>query len=249
MLRHFRNSALQYKLLCVAILFAVASITFAAAIIYGRSPRNAPRATTQQEAQQAPVQVSALAYVPPGAPIIFSNLVIDSEQDGARSQFLSSLKLRVATPGTDRLTSLNLMLFEFDAGNRLRRVDGWIRGVDLAVGRTTDITLPIQRRARAGQRFVAALERAGGAAKRWETDFSGLAMGVASLVGGGPPFTPVVTQLQPVADDSGAALCGNGSRRALALAQIGDRIGITSYTCDQHDRSYQFTFNGKSLAE
>ncbi len=204
---------------------------------------------SQQEAQaQSPAQIGALTYVPPGAPVVFSNLTISGDQTGAR-QFLSSLKLRVATPGNDRLTSLNLMLFEFDAEGKLRRVDGWVRDVDLAAGKFTELTLPVERRARGGHRLALALERANGPGRRWETDFADLAKGVAAAASGNPPVNPAVRQEQPAEEDTGAALCGSGYRRALALAQAGDGSGITSYTCDQHERSYQFTFNGKVLTK
>ncbi|MGE0133400.1 MAG: hypothetical protein AB7U82_35435 [Blastocatellales bacterium] len=231
------------------LVLVVCALTFVTAIAFSHRSREWPQAAAQQEAQAQPSpQISALTYVPPGAPVVFSNLTISGDQNGAR-RFLSSLKLRVATPGNDRLTSLNLMLFEFDAEGKLRRVDGWVRDVDLDAGKTTELTLPVERRAREGHRLALALERANGAAKRWEADFADLAKGVAAAASGNPPVSPSVRQEQPAEDDTGASLCGGGYRRALALAQAGDGSGITSYTCDQHERSYQFTFNGKVLTK
>jgi hypothetical protein len=35
----------------------------------------------------------------------------------------------------------------------------------------------------------------------------------------------------------------------MTLAQQGDRASVTSFTCDQADRSFTFTFSGKALGK
>lgn len=225
----------------------ICAVVFVTVIAFNHRSRGERKTPIHQIAQAQPAQqINVLTYAPPGAPVVFSNLTVDNDRTGSR-QVISSLKVRVATPGNDRLTSLNLMLFEFDSGGALRRVDGWVRDVDITAGRNMEITLPVERRARDGHRLALALERANGADRRWETDFADLARGVAAAVGSHPPIDPTVRQEQPDVDDTGASLCGNGYRRALALAEAGDGSGITSYTCNQSERSYQFTFNGKVL--
>jgi hypothetical protein len=53
----------------------------------------------------------------------------------------------------------------------------------------------------------------------------------------------------PRTSRSGAAACGKAFRRAMALANSGEKSGLTSFTCNQHKRSFSFSFNGKSLSK
>jgi hypothetical protein len=119
--------------------------------------------------------------------------------------------------------------------------------VDLPSGKSAEMELPLGRRLPNGNRLLLVVERANGVTNCWETDFADLARGVAASVVGQASFNTAARQKQPVQDDSGASLCINGYRRAQALAQVGVGSGVTSYICDQHEGSYQFTFNGKVL--
>lgn len=196
----------------------------------------------------SPVVIAPQAFVPDGLPVAFSNLNAVTENSGDNKQaFVSALQFQVATPGSDQLTSLNLMVFEFDSDGKLQQVDGWIRPVSLSSGKAAEITLPLERRLPAGNRLLLTVERAGGAAKRWETNFTDLARGSASAIGGGQSAASLARNEAPAPDDTGAAVCSNAFRRAMALANSGEKSGLTSFTCNQHKRSFSFSFNGKSL--
>ena len=196
----------------------------------------------------SPAVPAPQTFVPDGLPVVLSDLNTITETRGKNKQaFVSALRFRAVTPGSDRLTSLNLMVFEFDSEGKLRQVNGWVRPVDLSSDKSAEIELPLGRRLPNGNRLLLVVERANGVTNCWETDFADLARGAAASVVGQTSFNAAARQEQPVQDDSGASLCINGYRRADALAQLGDGSGITSYTCDQHEGSYQFTFNGKVL--
>lgn len=196
----------------------------------------------------SPAVPAPQAFVPDGLPIVFSNLNAVTENRGDNKQaFVSALRFQAATTGSDRLTSLNLMVFEFDSDSKLRQVDGWIRPVDLSSGKTAEITLPIERRMPAGNRLLLAVERAGGANRRWETNLNDLVRGSAPVVAGRQPAAVYARNEAPAPDDTGAAVCSNAFRRAMALADSGVKSGLTSFTCNQHKRSFSFSFNGKSF--
>lgn len=196
----------------------------------------------------SPAVPAPQAFVPDGLPIVFSNLNAVGENRGDNKQaFVSALQFRVATPSSDRLTSLNLMVFELDSDSKLQQVDGWIRPIDLSSGKTAEITLPLERRLPAGNRLLLAVERASSADRQWKTNFTDLARGSASVVAGGQLAAVSARNEAPAADDTGATVCSNAFRRAVALANGGEKSGFTSFTCNQHKRSFRFSFNGKSL--
>ena len=196
----------------------------------------------------SPVVFAPQAFVPDGLPIVFSNLSAVTENRGDNKQaFISALQFQVATSGSDQLTSLNLIVFEFDSGSKLQQVDGWIRPIDLSSGKAAEITLPLERHLPAGNRLLLAVERAGGAARRWETNFTDLARGSASAIVSDQSPAGLARNEAPAPDDTGAAVCSNAFRRAMALANSGEKSGLTSFTCNQHKRSFSFSFNGKSL--
>lgn len=196
----------------------------------------------------SPAVPTPQAFVPGGLPIVFSDLNAVTENRGDNKQaFVSALRFQAATPGSDQLTSLNLMVFEFDSDSKLQQVDGWIRTVDLSSGKPAEITLPLGRRLPNGNLLLLAVERAGGANRRWETNFNDLVRGSAPVVAGRQPAAVFARNESPAPDDTGATVCSNAFRRAMALANSGVKSGLTSFTCNQHKRSFSFSFNGKNL--
>jgi hypothetical protein len=92
----------------------------------------------------SPLVLAPQAFVPDGLPIVFSNLSAVTENRGDNKQaFVSALQFQVVTSGGDQVTSLNLMVFEFDSDSKLQQVDGWIRTVDLSSGKSAEIMLPL----------------------------------------------------------------------------------------------------------
>ncbi len=191
------------------VIFIGAACALSLAIGFARTAvnRGSHQDPTPQIAQ-APSQVAidASAFVPAGLPIVFSNLTVESEKvDDTKTEGFARLKLRATTPGSDDLTSLNLMVFEFDTANKLRRVDGFVRNIDLSTGKTSELTLGLGRRIRSDRRLVLSPDHINGRSKRWKTDFSDLARGVAASIANRPPPPARVDQEQPVPDDAGAS--------------------------------------------
>jgi hypothetical protein len=240
------------RLRAVTLVIAIAFLSvgaMTAIVAFNKCALSTGRAGSAEGAQGAPpVVLAPQAFVPDGLPIVFSNLSAVTENRGDNKHaFVSALQFQVATSGSDQLTSLNLMVFEFDSDSKLQQVDGWIKTVDLSSGKAAEITLPLERSLPAGNRLLLALERAGSAARRWETNFTDLARGSASAIVSGQSPAGLARNEVPAPDDTGAAVCSNAFRRATALANSGEKSGLTSFTCNQHKRSFSFSFNGKSL--
>jgi hypothetical protein len=215
---------------------------------FSRKPARASGVAAQSPS--APAKVIALdAYVAPGVPVALSNVVAEVEKtDNDKVDGVARVKFQLMTPGSAAVGSVSLTLFEFNGGGRLRRVGGWLREVGLSPGSPQDASLELRRRLTNGDRLVLAVERASGAAGTWETSFTDLAQAVALLVTGRGPLTPAVqASAQQLPDDFGADYCAGALRRAMALSQAGDKASVTSFGCNQSDRSYSFTYQGKSL--
>jgi hypothetical protein len=190
-----------------------------------------------------------MAYVPPGIPVGLSNFSITNADPGnAKNPYQQAIRFRASASGGEALVSLNLALFEFDAKALLKRVAGWVRTVDLQKDGTVEMTLPFERRLSSEHRLVLVVERAGSGRRRWEANFNDLAKQATNITSGKTLSQLLIKESDATAEDSGSALCLSGLRRARALAQISDTKGTyTSYTCDQHQGSFAFTFSGKSL--
>jgi hypothetical protein len=241
-------SRLRPVALFITIASLVVSVVTATTIFKKRALSTGGVGSAEEWRVGSPAVLAPQSFVPDGLPVLLSDINTVTENHGDNKHaYVSSLQFRAVTPGGEEITSVSLTVFEFDSGGKLRRVDGWIKPVDLSSGKTADITLPLERRLQNGNRLLLGVECANGPSGRWETDSADLAMSVAAATRGLPLVNTIVKEEQPAQDDSGASLCANGYRHALALARAGDGSGVTSYTCNQHERSYQFTFNGKVL--
>jgi len=206
------------------------------------------RTTAPQERQPVITALPLPGVVPVGLPAALANATATVESDGSsKSQRVSAVSLQAASLGAERLTGLHLMVLEFDERGLLRRVDGFLKRLDLSPGKPEPITLPVDRRVRNGYRLALAVERADSAARRWEADFNELARGVAMVLAGNPTANVTARSDAASAPDTGASLCAGGMRRATAMAQAGDKSGLASYTCNQTEGSFSFSFNGKAL--
>lgn len=198
---------------------------------------------------QEPPQITdkVRIFVPSGVPLVFSDLKVTKEPTGkGPDENLFAASVRVAGAGAEEVATINLALFEFDGSGALRRVDGWIKDIDPASGRTTQLTLRLDRRSNPETRLILTAERVLGRERQWEMDYTDLARGVAADAAG-REHTPFVRQDPPTGNPTGAALCSEAFRRAMELVRAGDGQSVTSFTCDQTERSYRFTFNGKAL--
>ncbi|MFN0110747.1 MAG: hypothetical protein ACKVZH_17955 [Blastocatellia bacterium] len=209
----------------------------------------APVAPRQQPTPEVKM-FSLPVYVASGFPVVIANPVVLSPKVANEKQDrAASARFTIANHDTNKINSVNLVLMEFQGAARLRRVDSWIKDVSLNAGASTEITVELERRVLPGDKLVLAVERVNGSATTRDSNFLALARAVAdSVSGNNPPPLAIQSSTPPLPDDSGAALCSNGFRRAMTLVQAGDRSSMTSFTCDQADRSFVFTFSGKSLS-
>ncbi|MGH9801776.1 MAG: hypothetical protein ACRD82_15550 [Blastocatellia bacterium] len=235
----------RFKLAMTAIVL-VGGVTAALSITHAVRMRSAEKATAN------PAQVVAvlppMGFVPAGAPVRLVNLSADVFAAGKQNtQFVTTLKARVVAVGNDKLDALNLLIFEFDGNAMLKRVDGFVLPIDLSAAKPADLNLPLGRKIPAGNRLVLSVERANGNAKGWEMNVADLARSSAALAANVEPPGLGAREGGIVRPDTGASLCSNGFRRAMALAQLGDRAGVTSFTCDQQEGSFTFTFQAKRV--
>ena len=216
-------------------------------------PQQSSTAPLQAAAEPLPKEFPLDSFVPPGVPVTLSNVTAsilkseDNKHDGP-----AEIRLQVAPTGGERVQSLNLVLLGFKSTGDLELVKGWVRTADFSLAANANLTLDLNRRITNGDKLVLLVERARSAAATWQTDFSELSLAVIAKVRK-QNETPVPVQRATTSlpDDSGADLCNNALRRAVALMQSsdrkGDKFGITSLRCDQQDRSYTFTY-GKPKA-
>lgn len=237
---------------CVLVACAI-SLAIASRPIASRSIKSLP--VTQDSPQQQPTpQLKTFPlnfYVAPGFPLVVSNAVIISPKAANEKQEGVALaKFTVTNRDAAKVNSLYLALLDFQNAAKLRRVDGWVKDVRLAPGSSTEITFELGRRVTMGDKLILAIERVNGVEATRDTNFLDLAQNVAAVLSGGNPAGPRIESSSAILpDDSGAALCSNAFRRAMALTQTGDKSGVTSFTCDQAERSFTFTFNGKTLGK
>lgn len=242
---HNRKFSFQLKQAALAVVLfgavvAIVSVTQAARF------RNAAKLVPK------PAQVTAvlppLGFSPAGSPVRLVNLSSDVFAAGKQNtQFVTALKAQVVAIGNDKLNSVNLMVFEFDGNAMLRRVDGFVVPVDLSAARPAELTLPLGRRVLPTSRLVLAVERANRDAKGWEMNVTDLVRSSVAVATDRTPPGLSAKENSAIRPDSGAELCSNGFRRAMALAQLGDRANVTSFACDQQEGSFTFTFQAKQV--
>ena len=236
-------------------LFFIVAFAMATFAVAQRMLKTGQQKAVQAAATPLPKEFPLDSFVPTGVPITLSNVIAnlqkskDDQHDGP-----AQVKLQVALPTGEKVTSLNFVLLGFKESGELELVKGWVRTVDFTAAQTVDLSLEVNRRIKQGDKLVLAVERAKSAATTYQTDFSELSQAVIANVrkqGEAPVAVQRTTQSWP--DEAGADLCNNALRRATALAQSsekkGDKIGITSLRCDQQDRSFTITYGKLNAAK
>src|SRR5262245_14909994 len=123
------RSQVMKRLRPVTLFITIASLVVGAAaaiVAFNKPDLSTSGVSLAEGARVASPAVPALqAFVPDGLPIVLSDLNAVTENRGDNKQaFVSALQFQVATSGSDQLTSLNLMVFEFDSDSKLQQVDG-----------------------------------------------------------------------------------------------------------------------------
>lgn len=206
-------------------------------------------AVEPSQAIPIPKTIPLAAFVATGMPVVLSNVAaLTARAENEKTDRPAQLRFTVAGAGRNDLTSLNLLLYDFDEQGLLRRVDGWIKNIDLAAERgAATITIDLERRLQPNHKQVLAVERVNSEKGTWEAKPVDLSRAAANALAGAQANAAIQRADVSLPDDYGAAVCSNGFSRAQLLTLAGDGTNITSYTCNQQERSFTFTFAGKTL--
>jgi hypothetical protein len=251
-MNRFRLIAIFFCAICLLVVMTIYAKTIAERASPGY-PGTAATRKVENTAQPSVTQKEILidSYVVPGLPVTLSNVIAQvDQQDNQNDDWAAALQFSVKSQSKSKLTGLNLALLDFNGAGRLSQVDGWVKTIELLPAGSTEVRVELKRRITPGDRLVLAIERVNGTEGTRDVSFTDLARTVAALVTAAPTQAPAV-QFASTAlpDDYGSSLCRNALARAMALSQAGDKTRVTSYTCDQYDRSWSITFNGKILTQ
>lgn len=191
---------------------------------------------------QNPRNVDTL--VPTGMPVSFAAA---TEADSEKGH---EIKTIVSNHGSGVINSLAYATYEYDPTGNLVRVEGGIKRVDLKPGQQAALSIIPQRRSSPKNRLMIALEKATSDKESWTASHLDLASAGAEKANGKAP-TPLAGKqdTEVIGEDFGSGFCINGYRRAMQLSEVGGNTLPTSFTCDQNERAYAFTFAGKSLVK
>lgn len=180
--------------------------------------------------------------VPSGMPVSFAAA---TEADSEKGH---EIKTTISNHGAGVINSLAYATYEYDPTGNLVRVEGGIKRVDLKPGQRADLSIIPQRQSNPKNRLMIALEKATGDKESWSASHLELANGSAEKANG-KAQSPLAGKQdkEAVGEDFGSGFCINGYRRALQLSEVGGKTPPTSFTCDQNERAYAFTFQSKSL--
>lgn len=246
-------------LLCIiAVCLLSMALGYARSTAWWKSPSKALNAAATQ-GNQALAPVPLGAFVAGDMPVTLTGLTLAKGTSGAKddagrteqSEGPAQLRFQVADKGRNNVKSLTFALFDFDENGLLRRVDSWGRAVDLSEAKgTAEITLNLERNLHPQRRQVLVVEHAKSDNRTWRAQFPGLGRAANKVSNGLPITSAAVDQIEKaLPNETGSVLCSNGFRKAMLLAQLGDGQSVTSFTCDQRNRYFSFTFNGKDLGQ
>ncbi|NOT59947.1 MAG: hypothetical protein HOP19_06940, partial [Acidobacteria bacterium] len=173
-----------------------------------------------------------------------------ADQAANQPEGMPQLEFNVASRGGHKIKSLTFALFDFDEKGLLCRVDSWGQTMDVNDEKgPAKITLRLERKLNSQHRQILALEQVRSERATWRADAPGLGR-AANKASNGLPSSAMVNRVEKVLPDAtGSVLCSNGFGKAMQLAQLGDGQNVTSFTCDQNQRLFSFTFHGKDLGQ
>lgn len=107
-----------------------------------------------------------------------------------------------------------------------------------------------QRRSKPQNRVMLGLEKATGDDESWSASPLDLANAGAEKANGKAASSLTGKKdKDAVGEDFASGFCVNAYRRAVQLAAVNGNTPPTSFTCDQTERAYTFTFAGKALVK
>jgi hypothetical protein len=228
-------------------IIALSLITVVAIAGFTASKRFTNKVSAQQKTatsvETKPKDVDSI--VPDGMPI---GIATATEEDNEKGH---EIKATISGKGTGKIDSIAYTTYEFDPTGNLVRVEGGIKRVDLDSGKDAPLSIIPQRRSNPKNRLMIALEKATSDKESWSASHLDLANAGAEKSKGKPASAlKGKKDKDAVTEDFGSGFCINGYRRALELSAAGgEKTPPTSFTCDQSERAYAFTFQGKTLVK
>ena len=224
----------------VVILLAVVAIAGFTATKRFTSKVSAEQKTEATAADTKPKEVGSI--VPEGMPITIATATEEDNEKG------HEIKATISGNGTSKIDSIAYTTYEFDPTGNLVRVEGGIKRVDLEAGKDAPLSIIPQRQSNPKNRLMLALEKATAEKESWSASHLDLANAGAEKAKS-KPVSPLKSKKDKdfISEDFASGFCINGYRRAMELAAVGEKTPPTSFTCDQSERAYAFTFTGKTL--
>lgn len=181
--------------------------------------------------------------VPEGMPLSFTAATEEDNEKG------HEIKTSLTSKHASKINSLTYVTYEFDPTGNLMRVEGGIKRIDLEAGRSAGISIIPQRRSNAKNRLMIALEKVTTDKDSWSASPLDLAIAGANKAKGKEQPASGKKDKEKIEEDFASGFCINGYRRAIQLAEVGEKTPPASFTCDQSERAYAFTFRGKTLVK
>ena len=125
-------------------LFFIVAFAVATFAVAQRMLKTGQQKAVQAAATPLPKEFPLDSFVPTGVPITLSNVIAnlqkskDDQHDGP-----AQVKLQVALPTGEKVTSLNFVLLGFKESGELELVKGWVRSVDFSATSNANMTLDL----------------------------------------------------------------------------------------------------------
>jgi hypothetical protein len=243
MFRQENRFSLRVKLAAFSAVVLISSLT---ALAFNHGPL-----FSRPQPQQQPVPVIASYFNPAGMPVRIATTTAGTDK-GA-----TSLNYSIANTSGTEISSLDLVLFDFDPAGKLMKSQAWNLQTSLKAGASANFSQRLKSRATKNSRLILSVEAvrsdadfSRNTATGWQVGFNELAQTVALVATGGKdPGLQSAQRPTKIAELAGSAYCSDAFVKAFQLSKISDAKALSSFTCDHHERTFVFGFNGKDLVQ
>lgn len=243
MLRQITKASMRIKFAAFISILALSTVVGLAlnrSTLFTQSAKQ-PLSEANTQLQQ-PTPLDALFFNASGLPVRMTAVTAANERG------TSKLNYTFNNAGTTKVSSVDLVAFDFNPAGRLMSVQTWNLQVSLNAGANQSLSLNLKRRVTPGRRLVISVESVRGDSGMWQVGFDELAQAIAVSITGPQGAVPVAKQSsEKIPESHGAAFCSDAFGRAFRLSKIGDGKALSAFTCDREQRFSAFGFNAKSL--
>jgi hypothetical protein len=221
----------------------VAGIGVSAALLLLASVYAITNNKSSAGSSEAPPQAAAVPITPgffavPGMPVELSELVTNGDQTSP------AIAYSIANKSSETLAEVHLMMLNFSPGGQIERVEGWIDRAELKPSAAGKREIRLKRRAAENARLFVTVAATVGTEGKWAVAAPDLVRAVATKVRDNTATPPQVQRLIGKGlEDSGSSFCLQAYQQAVNAPRAGDKLVITSFSCDQYRRSYNYSYN------